>query len=262
MAKNKRKKQILDYLRAKKVVSYEELVTKFEVSGMTIRRYVDLLAEEGKVIKVVGGAQLVGTPGEMYETEVSTRLEINNGEKNAIALEAIKHIEPGEIIYIDGSSTCLQLASKIAESLSGITVVTNSILVHMELARNNKISIICLGGQHDGGSYCLVGPQTEDQAGKYFVDKAFLSTKGFFPEEGTFESFAATYKIKQIIVNNCTKVILLVDHTKFGQRSLCKVIDVSQIDTVITDSLIDSELLKTLEANIKTVVVAMVESTV
>ena len=255
MAKSERRKHILGHLRANKVVTYIELVSRFGVSNMTIRRDIDMLAEEGKVIKVVGGAQWTGAPRDMYETEVTSRLAINNAEKNAIALEAIKHIGHDEIIYIDGSSTCLQLANKITEHLSAITVVTNSVLVYMELARNKEISIICLGGQHDPVSYCLAGPQTETQAGSYFVDKAFISTKAFSPDEGTFESSVATFKIKQITAKNCTEVILLADHTKFGQRSLCKVLDISQIDTVITDSLIAPEQLKTLKENVENVII-------
>ena len=93
-----------------------------------------------------------------------------------------------------------------------------------------------LGGQFDPASACFVGPTAEEAARRFFVDVAFLSTKGFLPAEGTFESSMATFRIKQIIAEQAARVVLLGDHSKFGQRALCKVLDIGQIDEVITDA--------------------------
>jgi hypothetical protein len=76
----------------------------------------------------------------------------------------------------------------------------------------------------------------EEAARRLFVDVAFLSTKGLLPDEGTFESSMATFRVKQIVVEQAARVVLLVDHTKFHQRALCKVLDITQIDEVITDA--------------------------
>ena len=81
-----------------------------------------------------------------------------------------------------------------------------------------------------------MGPTSEEAARRFFVNVAFLSTKGFLPAEGTFESSMATFRIKQIIAEQAARVVLLVDHSKFGQRALCKVLDIGQIDEVITDA--------------------------
>ena len=81
-----------------------------------------------------------------------------------------------------------------------------------------------------------MGSTAEEAARRFFVDIAFLSTKGFLPEEGTFESSIATFRIKQVIAEQAARVVLLVDHSKFGQRALCKVLDMGQIDEVITDA--------------------------
>ena len=76
----------------------------------------------------------------------------------------------------------------------------------------------------------------EEAARRLFVNVAFLSTKGFLPDEGTFESSMATFRIKQIVVEQAARVVLLVDHSKFNQRALCKVLDITQINEVITDA--------------------------
>ena len=55
------------------------------------------------------------------------------------------------------------------------------------------------------------------------------------PQEGTFESFEGTFRIKQIVAQQCSELALLVDHSKFGQKALSKVLDPSDIDVVVTD---------------------------
>ena len=68
------------------------------------------------------------------------------------------------------------------------------------------------------------------------MDRAFFSTKGFLPAVGTFESSLATFRIKQIVAGEAARVVLLADHSKFGERALCKALDIAQIHEVITDS--------------------------
>ena len=97
----------------------------------------------------------------MSKSHVLGRLSVNNLEKKAITQIAVGLIGPQEVIYLDGSSTCLELAKRIVEADPAVTVVTNSLQVYMELVRSRKVTVICLGGQHDPVSYCLTGPEAE-----------------------------------------------------------------------------------------------------
>jgi DeoR/GlpR family transcriptional regulator of sugar metabolism len=117
----------------------------------------------------------------------------------------------------------------------------------MELGGAAEHTTVGLGGQFDPDSSCFVGPTAEESAGRFFVDVAFFSTKGFLPEAGTFESAIATFRIKQIIATQAARVILLVDHSKFGQRALCKVLDIGQIHEVVTGEGAPADALKQLE---------------
>ena len=231
-----RQQKILTYLESKNECSYQELEDLLQVSNMTVRRDVDRLVVEGEVVKTLGGMQKVNTAANLYESSVLSRLSVHLEEKQLIAQEALRHIQPGETIYLDGSSTCLQLAKSLAKNMAGVTVITNSAITYLELVRGGKNTVICIGGQHDPVSFCMTGLTTEEEAQKYFVDKAFMSTKGFMPSEGTFESSVPTFRIKQIVAKKCKELILLVDHSKFGERALRKVLDVTQIHVVITDN--------------------------
>ena len=259
MRQKERHEKIFDYLKTHKVASYNELEQILDVSIMTVRRDIDILSNTGQIVKTIGGAQFTGIQADLYESPVISRLSENNDEKKAIAAEAIKLINPGESIYLDGSSTCLELAKMIVDKKEDIIVVMNSLLLYTELVRGKNISIFCLGGQHDPASYSLTGPQTESQAKEYFVDKAFFSTKGFKPDEGTFESSVQNFRIKQIIAKTCSNNILLVDHSKFFQKGLCKVLDIAQINTVITDDITELSVIEKLKTNIKDVKIVKVE---
>ena len=242
-----REQVVLDYLENCGSCTYQELEKLTQVSNMTVRRDVDRLVAAGTAIKTLGGIQLSQSPSNFYESSLLSRLSTNKAEKRIIAMEAIKQVNSQESLYLDGSSTSLELAKLLAKQMSGLTVITNSALVYIEIVRGVGNTVICIGGQHDPVSFCLTGATAEAEAENYFVDKVFLSTKAFMPAEGTFESSVPTFRIKQIMASRCKEVILLVDYSKFGHQALCKVLDISHIQMVITDEKTSSSDISMLE---------------
>lgn len=230
-----RHRLILDLLEVRGACTYQELSDKFHVSTMTIRRDVDFLASQERAIKTLGGVQNAQAPSYLFETPLYSRISTNRAAKQAIAETAVSLIEPGQTLFIDGSTTCLHLARLIAERCERLTVVTNSALTSIELGKNSNNMIVCLGGQLDNDTVSFVGPSAEEASGKFFVDLALMSTKGFVPAEGTFESSVGNVRIKQMFAEQSAKTILLVDHSKFGTRALTKALDVAHISTVVTD---------------------------
>jgi DeoR/GlpR family transcriptional regulator of sugar metabolism len=237
MNPSERQKAIVEYLDATGVCMYQDLAKRLGVSEMTIRRDVDKLVERGGVIKTLGGVQTAHAPQQLYESPIQQRLPMHRAEKEQIAREALRTLHPQQTVFLDGSTSCLVLAKYIAKELPGLTVVTHSAMVCMELGRlaENRNSVFMLGGQFDAASACFVGPTAEEAARRFFVDIAFFSTKGFLPDVGTFESSIVTIRIKQIIAEQAARVVLLADHSKFGQRALCKALDIAQIQEVVTD---------------------------
>jgi len=232
-----REQLILDRLEKGKCVSYQDLADFFGVSAMTIRRDADRLSRRGAVIKTIGGVQkTVGENDNLHETALMSRLATQRQEKQAIARQALALLNTGQTVFMDGGSTCLELAKLAAREAKGLTVVTNSIMICRELGQNSNNTVIGWGGQYDPVSLSFAGAACEDEAKKFFPDVAIFSTKGFLADDGTYESFVPTLHIKQIIARQSRRVILLVDHSKFGQRALRKVLDVSQLHDVITDA--------------------------
>ncbi len=253
-----RRQFILDRLESSSTGTYEEFASALKVSTMTVRRDLEELIQQGAVIKTVGGVQKAQAPSYLYETALHSRLAVRRQEKRAIARLALDLIGAGQTIFLDGSSTCLELARVLAKDRSGLTIVTNSALACLELGENNANTIVGIGGHYDANSLSYVGPQAEDWAKTLFVDLAFVGTKGLVPAKGTFESSLPTFRIKQIIAKQCGQLVLLADHSKFGQRALSKVLDIGQIHTVVTDDRTSRTDLAQLEKKVRRVLVAPV----
>jgi DeoR family transcriptional regulator, fructose operon transcriptional repressor len=251
-----RQKAIVDCFEQREELSYRELAEMFNTSSMTIRRDVEELCRRGVAAKTIGGVRQVDRSSFLSESPLASRLAKQKAEKRAIARCAVGLIEPGQTIYLDGGTSSVELARRVASHCKNVTIVTNSALICMELGRSRQNSIIGIGGQYEPSNLCFVGPSTEDSARQYFVDLAFFSTKGLLAEEGTFESFEPTYRVKQIIARQCREVAVLADHTKFGERALCKVLDISQINTVVTDDRTPIEQRTALELGGRRVLVA------
>lgn len=211
-----------------------------------------------KTIKAETGGQSSSIASSLYETSLLPRLSLNIPEKQAIALRAMELIEPNKTLFIDGGTTCIQFARALANRRIRQTVVTNSTLICLELGQCSEMRVIGVGGEFDPASASFVGRTCEEAIDHFYVDYAITSTKAFLPAEGTFESSMGTLRVKQVVSRHCGQLILLVDNSKFGQRSLCKVLDISQIGPIVTDSRAPTDAINQLRANDHAIYVAQV----
>ena len=130
-----RHQAIVEHLDTVGVCTYQDLAKLLGVSEMTIRRDVDKLVKKRGLIKIFGGLQTAHAPENLYESPIQPRSPIHRAEKEQIARVAIQQIKPHQTIFLDGSTTCIVLARRIAKELRGLTVVTHSALVCLELGR-------------------------------------------------------------------------------------------------------------------------------
>jgi len=137
-----RQQKIVGHVEKVGIASLAELAQLFDVSEFTIRRDIDYLAKSHLVAKVKGGAQRIETPSQFREAHLPGRMQINLGQKERIAARAIEFIRPGDTVFLDGSSTIACLARAVARSCHDITVVTNSILVALELSEATEIRLV------------------------------------------------------------------------------------------------------------------------
>jgi DeoR/GlpR family transcriptional regulator of sugar metabolism len=229
-----------------------DLARQFGVTEETIRRDLEKLETEGKLMRSHGGAVApVAITGERHYSE---RQLANAREKSAIARVAVALIEEGDTVVLDASSTVLQLARLLPDI--DVTVLTNSIQVALTLADRPRIRVVGTGGTLSTASLSFAGPQAEQSLEKYFVNKAFLSCTGVDTEFGLSDinERQALLKIKMMEIS--ARTFLLVDHSKFGARSLRRFSRLEDVDEIITDSQIDAEALATIKLACPVVTVA------
>jgi DeoR/GlpR family transcriptional regulator of sugar metabolism len=210
-----------------------------QVTEETIRRDLDRLEQAGRLRRSHGGAVSVKDqqPEIPYFEREVTRAE----EKKRIADEAVKLIQPKDRILLDASTTAWYMAASMPDI--PLTVLTNSIKVAMELSSKEKIEVISTGGILASRSLSYVGPLAERSLDAYHVDKAFFSCKGVHLERGISESNELQARIKHKMVGMADQVILLADSSKFGVQAFTHVADLSDINSIITDGRVSSDLL-------------------
>jgi len=102
---------ILETLEARGSITVNEMVERFGVSEMTIRRDLDALERRGLLRRVHGGAVL--DRGRSYEPPFVARAVENLSAKQQIAKAAVALIENGDSIILDVGTTTYEIARQL-----------------------------------------------------------------------------------------------------------------------------------------------------
>ncbi len=240
MLAEERRQEILNIVNAEGSVHVSELSKKMNVTEETIRRDLETLDQQQLLKRTHGGA--VALENNRLELSFNLRKDKNSKEKKEIARKAISLINPGDTIFMDASSTSLYLARKLI-NMDHITIITNSIGIMFTLAENKNINIISTGGTLRAHSLSFVGPLTNGTIDKYFADKIFASCKGISPEHGATDSNELEIEVKKKMVKQSQQVIILADQNKFSQVGLSQFAAANQINYLITNNDINSNLM-------------------
>ncbi|CAG7617611.1 DeoR/GlpR family DNA-binding transcription regulator [Paenibacillus allorhizosphaerae] len=239
-----RHREIVNVLDQEGSVRVTELARLFQVTEETIRRDLERLEAEGRLVRTHGGA--VGIRHYEREAPFSEREISYMQEKIAIAREAVQRVVEGDTILLDASTTAWQMARLLPDMR--LTVLTNAIKVAVELADRTRIRVISTGGTLSPASLSFVGPAAERMLKEYHVNKLFFSCKGIDVELGLRESSESNAMIKRRMMSISDHRYLLADHSKFGTRALEMLAPLKEVEEIITDSKIDTALLQQLKS--------------
>jgi len=158
MSQETRQKALCELIARCGECSIEELVEQFAVSGMTIRRDLQALADRGKVIRTHGGAAMAERVS--FEFEFLSRVREHQAAKEAIAATAAAQVNDGESVILDSGTTTLELAKRL-RGKRGLTVITSSLPNAAQLQFDQQIEVLLLGGRLRPSSPDLAGALTE-----------------------------------------------------------------------------------------------------
>ena len=228
-----RREAIIELLLAQESATILELVDRFGVSHMTIRRDLDALAEEVTVDR--GQAQLLQNSG--VEPRYAAKQRVNASLKAQIARYAAEHfVRDGDVILLEGGTTVTAMA-RYLPGRSGLTVVTNGLYTINELTRLlPNATVMSTGGVLRDLSFTYIGPSTEHFLSAIHARTLFVSATGFTLEHGFTDPNPLEAQVRRAMVRCAERVVVLLDSTKFGVVSLVTVAPANGVDAIVTDT--------------------------
>ncbi|MFB9237661.1 DeoR/GlpR family DNA-binding transcription regulator [Plantactinospora siamensis] len=235
MLAQQRQSAILELIRQRGGVRVGQLVSRFGVSDMTIRRDLEALAERGLVDKVHGGATLAG-PGSADEPGFAAKSVRQQAEKRAIAERAVRLVEPGMAIALSAGTTTAALAARLAD-VPGLTVVTNSIPVADVLYQNPRPdqTVVLTGGIRTP-SDALTGPVAEATIATLNIDLLFLGVHGMSPRAGFTTPNLLEAAVNKRLIGAARRLVVLADHTKWETTGIATMAPLERADVLVTDA--------------------------
>lgn len=220
------------------VVNASDMAKKFGVSIETIRRDLELLERKGILKRVYGGAVSSTSIGTERDYTVRETLKIE--EKQAIAQKAADFIDDGDTIVLDLGTTTLEVAKCLSEK-KGLTCLTNSLAIGMELVKNPTSRVFMLGGQLRNGDFSTSGFMAESGLQNFRVDKAIIGASGITLKNGVTDYHVEEANVRRKMISIAEKVILAADSSKFGLSTFIQVCPLASIHVIVTDWKIPQE---------------------
>jgi DeoR/GlpR family transcriptional regulator of sugar metabolism len=242
-----RRRKILDLLEKDGRVTVNGLVQRFNVSSVTMRADLDILAENGALVRSHGGAVRRLDPVQDYS--VAFKETIHHAEKVRIGHAAARLVKSNQTVILDSGTTTLQVARHIKrQELRGLTGITNALNIANELADAPNLSLIMIGGILRQVSNSFVGPQAERMLAALHADHLFLAVDGLDLEIGPTTPDILEAQLNRLMIAVSNEVTIVADSSKIGRRSLSTIGELSTIHRLVTDDRIAPEMAQAIRA--------------
>jgi len=235
-------------LNTSESVSVAELSRLFEVTEETIRRDLDkIVARDDLVVRVHGGAYRQ-KPFD-HETPYQLRETLLVAEKERMAKRSSAVLEQGDTIMLDSSTSALYLAKQLKGLDLGLTVITNSLRIAMELSECTQTNLVLIGGSYRQASRSFVGYAATAALLELHADKALVSCSGLSERFGLTDNNESEARIRRLMLDNSRRKFLLVDSDKFGRCKNYRIAGVEGVEALFTDKFPDAGLIRLLSDN-------------
>jgi DeoR/GlpR family transcriptional regulator of sugar metabolism len=214
MLTRQRKQHILSVLRRDGHVVAKALSDELGLSEDTLRRDLRELAAEGLLQRVHGGA----LPIAAAEADLAGRQRLAPDEKVAIGRAAARLVKPGQVVFIDGGTTAVQLARHLPRTLQA-TVVTHSPSVAVELVSHAALEVVLIGGRLFRHSMVAVGAAAMAAIARIHADTYFMGVTGVHAEAGLTTGDPEEAEIKRALMAAAAETVVLASCEKLGAAS-------------------------------------------
>ncbi|MFL9941982.1 DeoR/GlpR family DNA-binding transcription regulator [Paraburkholderia graminis] len=230
MLTSQRKQLILEALRRDGQVVAKTLSAEYDVSEDTIRRDLRELAAEGQLQRVHGGA----LPASPAAVDLAGRERIESASKAAIGRAAAGMIAPGQIAFVDGGTTAVQLARHLPRDFRA-TIVTHSPSIAVELAGHAQLEVVMIGGRLFRHSMVNVGAAAIEALSHIRADLYFMGVTGVHPQAGLSTGDIEEAYVKRALAEHAAETVVLASAEKLNAASAYRIADVSAASTIVVE---------------------------
>ena len=233
-----REERILTFLESHGKGSVSELSRYLGVSEPTIRRDLHRLTVRRLIRRVHGGAVLQSRIG--FEPPVLQRRGLHAPEKERIGRAAAALVNDGETVILMGGSTTLEIVPHLAGKRD-LTVITDSLLIAERAAKQPDITFILLGGIVRPSELSMEGYLTELCLKELHANKVIIGARAVNFSQGLMLDKVSEVARFRECIGIADEVILVADHSKFGQVATAVLGSLTMVHRIVTDSGIPAE---------------------
>jgi DeoR family ulaG and ulaABCDEF operon transcriptional repressor len=235
MHEKERHRIILSAVQEKPVVTVPELVELTESSEATIRRDIAALHLQKRLRRVRGGAESITPPQFMGIAGRPFRVNetLHAAQKRAIAREAVELCRDGDPIIINGGTTTFQMVHFLTNRR--MTIFTNSFPIADHLLKHSKNTVMLSGGTIYREQNIILSPFENDVTRNFYAKRMFMGAQGLGPL-GLMEGDPLLIQAEQKLIDQADELVVLIDSSKFRQRSSLILCRLARITTVVTDA--------------------------
>ncbi|MGZ3582966.1 MAG: DeoR/GlpR family DNA-binding transcription regulator [Ktedonobacterales bacterium] len=215
-----------------------ELSRLYKVSDDTVRRDLDVLAEQGMIHRVHGGALRRLTYTESFED----RQAEGAAAKDVIGQATASLLRSGQVIFIDGGTTSLAIVRHLPPDFAG-TIITTSPPIAVALAPYASIELVLIGGRLYRYAMVAVGAETVAQVRAIHTDVCILGVLALHPAYGVSVRDYEEAQVKRAMIATASRVIAPTIGEKLGTVAAFHVAAASTITDLVTEATVPSNLL-------------------
>ncbi|MGO1317680.1 MAG: DeoR/GlpR family DNA-binding transcription regulator [Cellulomonadaceae bacterium] len=228
-----RRDQIVAAVEHRSRVDVAELGTELGVPAATLRRDLRVLEAQGRVRRSYG--TILAVRGGRSESALATRAQEVRPEQLRIASAAVGEIGTAQVLYLDEGHHTALIGRALPHSRR-LTIVTPSLPLALELARENVHEVLIVGGRVRPRTFGSVEHWAQEMLAELTIDLAFIGANGVSPRHGLTTPDPMVAAVKRAAVAASTRRVFVGDHTKFGASTFVRFARVSEMDVFITDS--------------------------
>ncbi len=215
------------------------LSVAMQVSEDTVRRDLQELSEEGRLIKVHGGALSLS----FNDAHFSSDKFYSPKSKRIIAEKAIKLIENGMFVLTSGGTTIVEMAKCLPPALKA-TFITGSIPAAIEYMSHPNVDLFIIGDKVLKDSKITAGAEAISKITQIRADLCILGINAIDVNHGITDNDWDVVQVKKVMIKSAQKVICLSIAEKINTFQPIQICGSKDIDILITELHPEDPLLK------------------